>query len=206
MYLYLQQPDIETCSTVRNTFEFVRHWTSPVISVSHASLFVGLVLAWTTSSPGKHVKLTTDFNLQTLTRMTISGLNTHTHTLLSLSLSLPGNAGNALWCLSLVLALQHIQVISKWYPSDIQVHPGGQCHRIHSSGGGKQLGPFHFSLHGLRQIPFTVEPKPAAMLARCRPGGTGSFAKDVFEIFWYWGEGITHDYGIMSWIWQESFR
>ena len=29
----------------------VRHWTSPVISVSHASLFVGLVLAWTTSPP-----------------------------------------------------------------------------------------------------------------------------------------------------------
>ena len=35
----------------------VRHWTSPVISVSHASLFVGLVLAWTTSPPAtmKHV-------------------------------------------------------------------------------------------------------------------------------------------------------
>ena len=27
----------------------VRHWTSPVISFSHASPFVGLVLAWTTS-------------------------------------------------------------------------------------------------------------------------------------------------------------
>ena len=33
----------------------VRHWTSPVISVSHASLFVGLVLAWTTSPPAKEV-------------------------------------------------------------------------------------------------------------------------------------------------------
>jgi hypothetical protein len=195
MYLYLQQPDIETCSTVRNTFEFVRHWTSPVISVSHASLFVGLVLAWTTSSPGKHVKLTTDFNLQTLTRMTISGLNTHTHT--ALSLSLPGNAGNALWCLSLVLALQHIQVISKWYPSDIQVHPGGQCHRIHSSGGGKQLGPFHFSLHGLRQIPFTVEPKPAAMLARWRPGGNGQLCQGcIWDILILEGRDCT-------WLWNN---
>ena len=33
----------------------VCHWTSPVISVSHASLFVGLVLAWTTSPPAKEV-------------------------------------------------------------------------------------------------------------------------------------------------------
>ena len=29
----------------------VRHWTSPVISVSHATLFVGLVLAWDNQPP-----------------------------------------------------------------------------------------------------------------------------------------------------------
>ena len=48
----------------------VHHCTSPVIPVSHASLFVGLVLAWRTSPL---------LNMETLTRMTISRFHTCTH-------------------------------------------------------------------------------------------------------------------------------
>ena len=180
MYLYLQQPDIETCSTVRNTFEFVRHWTSPVISVSHASLFVGLVLAWTTSSPGKHVKLTTDFNLQTLTRMTISGLNTHTHC----SLSLPGNAGNALWCLSLVLALQHIQVISKCIPVANVI---GFILLEVANSWGHSISP----CMACDKFPSQLNRNRL----RCWPG-VGQGEREALPR----REGIAHDYGIMSWI------
>ena len=82
MYLYLQQPK---SNMFKNHSRQVRHWTSPVISVSHVSLFVGLVLAWATGPPATYVKLITVSNLETLTRMTISGFHTHTHCYINLN-------------------------------------------------------------------------------------------------------------------------
>ena len=54
-----QELNPETCKKIGNTSIRlqVRHWTSPVISVSHASLLVGLVLAWTTSPPALKLEL-----------------------------------------------------------------------------------------------------------------------------------------------------
>jgi hypothetical protein len=47
------------------------HKTLGVISVSHASLFVGLVLAWAASLPAQYVNLIAAFSLETFTRITI---------------------------------------------------------------------------------------------------------------------------------------
>ena len=61
--LHLQQPEIITCSTVRNTFKADTSLEPPVITVAHAILFVGLALALTISPPRlDKLMITHDFN------------------------------------------------------------------------------------------------------------------------------------------------